>query len=136
MKGNKKIWIGFAVLCIVLSLIVSSAILNSSTGGSIEIMSFGSNSSSRMKASFLYFDGAKQKEINLKAGEEVTINLLSKITEGKLVIEIVDDDGNVVKQYENTIDQKEKIKSSQAEKYRILVKGEKAKGSYEITWHK
>lgn len=111
-------------------------LVKSSKGASFEIMSFDKSTSSRMKASFLYFSGRKQKEINLKQDEELTISFNSEITEGKLSIQLLDSTGNIIKEFANTVDQTEKIKASKAEKYKILIQGEKAKGNYEVKWYK
>jgi hypothetical protein len=136
MTIKKKTIIIFTTFCIILSFTISYMLVKSSKGTSFEIMSFSNNSSSRMKASFVYFSGRKQKEINLKQDEELTISFNSEITEGKLSIQLLDSTGNVVKEFANTVDQTEKIKASKAEKYKILVQGEKAKGNYEVKWYK
>lgn len=136
MNSKKKILLLFTAFCIILSLAISYIIVKSPNGGSIELLSFGNGSSSQMNASFVYFSGRKQKEINLNQGEELTISFNSKITEGKLTMQLLDSTGNIIKQFENTVGQTEKIKVSKTEKYTVLVNGEKAKGNYEIIWHK
>jgi methionine-rich copper-binding protein CopC len=136
MKISKKGLSIFIIFCMVLSLAISYALFNSLGDRNVSILSFGNSTPSKMSCSFLYFNGTEKKEIHLNAGEEATISFYSKISKGQLIITLLDNNGKVVKQFDNDVDQTETIKATIAESYQISVIAQKARGKYDISWHK
>jgi flagellar hook assembly protein FlgD len=136
MNHKIKIFTGLTVVCLILTLVISYFITKlPSSGHFVEIGAISSNSSSKMKGSYSYLNGSKSHKVNLKKGEELTINYKSEVKEGTLVISILDSNNNLIKVLESNTSGKEKIKADSDTKYNIKVEGNKTKGSYEITWN-
>jgi methionine-rich copper-binding protein CopC len=136
MNNKIKIFTGLTVVCLILTLVIVFFITKlPSSGRFVEIGAISSNSSSKMKGSYSYFNGSKSHKVNLKKGEELTINYKSEVKEGTLVISILDSNNNIIKVLESNTSGKEKIKADSDTKYNIKIEGNKTKGSYEITWN-
>lgn len=136
MRSKVKIIAGFSMVCIILSLIISACIMKFSIGTNIQIMSVERSSTSRMKASYRYFDGTNSRKIYLKKGETLKINFKSEVKKGDLDINILDDKGEIVKTLGSNIEGTESIKAEADVEYTIRVKAYGTRGSYEINWSK
>jgi hypothetical protein len=136
VKSKVKIIAVFTMVCIILSLIISVSIMKFPWGTNIQIMSVEKNSTSRMKASYRYFDGTKAHKIYLKEGEILKINFKSEVKKGNLDINLLNDKGEIVKTLGSSIAGSEDIKAETAGEYTIRVKGYGTSGSYEVSWSK
>lgn len=136
MKIKAKTIVGFTIVCIILSLIISATVMMFSNGVNLKIMSVERNSTSRMKASYKYYNGSKTHKVSLKAGETLKINFKSKVNKGELVINILDDNGEIVKTLGSNIEGTESIKVEEDVEYIISVKAYATGGSYDINWSK
>lgn len=138
MKNKTKIIIGFVAFCLVLSCFITFMIIK--FGGSSDsystVMSVSSDSSNSMKMSYKYFQGARTREISLKKGEVLTINYKSSVTKGSMTLKVLDASGNTIKLLDSNSSGKETITAEENQKIRIRAFGDKASGSYEVSWNK
>lgn len=136
MKIKSKTIAIFTVICIVLALVISISIIEISNGRNFKFMSVEKNSSSRMKVSYRYFNGTDTRKISLKDGETLKINFISEVKEGKLVINILDDNDKILKTLDSNTKGNVNIKANSEGKYTIKVEGYKTRGSYDVNWSK
>lgn len=138
MKSKTKIIIGFVTFCLVLSCFITFMIVKFGVNADSysTIASISSDSSSRMKMSYKYFQGTKTKEITLKKAEVLTINYKSSVTKGDLTLKVLDSKGNTIKTLESDSTGKETVTAAENEKIKIRIEGKSASGSYEVSWSK
>lgn len=138
MKNRAKIIIGFIIFCIFLSGFITFMVVKFGVNADSysTVMSNSSDSSSRMKMSYKYFQGTKTREISLNKTEVLTINYKNSVTKGTLTLMVLDAKGNVLKLLNSNNSGKENITVAENEKIRIKAEGDKACGSYEVSWSK
>ena len=136
MKNKSKTIAGLIIVCIILSIIISISIMKFSRGTNFTIMSVEKNSASRMKVSYRYFNGTYTRKISLKEGETLKIDFVSKVKGGKLVINILGNNDEIVKTLDSNTKGNEDIKAESDGEYTIRVEGYKTRGSYEVNWSK
>lgn len=134
MKSKVKIIAGFTMVCIILSLIISVSIMKFPMCINIQIMSAEKNSTGRMKASYSYFDGVKAHKIYLKEGDILKINFKSNVKKGNLDINVLNNNGEIMKTLGSNIEGGDDIKVETAGDYTIRVQGYGTSGNYEVNW--
>jgi methionine-rich copper-binding protein CopC len=134
MNRRIKIFSIFVGLCLALSLIITLILINTDSITSLQIMSHSNYSSNKMNSSYRFFHGFKSKNVNLKQGEELTINYKSEVQSGSLTLKVLDSKGDVIKVFEGNTEGTENLKADTDKKLKIVVEGNKTRGSYEISW--
>lgn len=125
--GFKK----FIILCSTMFFIVFTGC---SVQNGIRLNSSFSSSKGHMKASFGTLSGSDMKYVNFSKGENVDFKYKSKIEKGSLSIKLVDSDDNTVLEFEVNKSGTESLEIQKDDKYKVVIEGEKAKGSYDISW--
>lgn len=122
---NKK-WIKLGVLIIMASVLLTSC--------DKRMMFVGSSTKSKLSASYKLFTGTEEKKVKLKSGETLSMDYNSKVEKGELSMKLYGPDNEVLKELGTNESGTEKVEADQDGKYRIEVKGEDTKGSFEVTF--
>lgn len=122
---NKK-WITLGILTIMATLLLTSC--------DKRMMFVGSSTKSKLSASYKLFTGTEEKKVKLKSGETLSMDYNSKVEKGELSMKLYGPDNEVLKELGTNESGTEKIEADQEGKYRIEVKGEDTKGSFEVAF--
>lgn len=138
MKNNTKIILSLVTFCLILSIFITYMVnkFGVNFDSYSTLMSYSSDSPSRMKMSYKYFQGTKSRKINVKKAEVLVIHYKSTITKGTLNLKVLDDKGNTLKLLEGNTSGEENIVAEENEKIKISIEGKKTSGNYEVTWSK
>ncbi|AIQ48477.1 hypothetical protein R70723_23090 [Paenibacillus sp. FSL R7-0273] len=120
----KKKWIVPVMLMLVLAMLLTAC--------DKKLMFVGSESGSKVKASYKLFSGTDDKKVKLKSGETLAVDYKSKVEKGELTIELYDPDGELVKDFNTGEAGSERIEADKDGAYKFIITGKSAKGSYEI----
>jgi hypothetical protein len=94
----------------------------------------GSSVGKKIKGSYQLFDGTKIKAISAKEGKTIVINYASEVQEGELTISVLDRSNNLVVNLETNTTGTKEINSDINQKYLLVIKGTKTKGSFNVNW--
>ena len=98
----------------------------------------GNNVPGHVNQSFQYFDGPLTKSVSVTAGQTLTLNYSATVDAGSLDMQIDNPDGTAV--WQETFDAGANVTNStqvniqQTGKYKIIVDGHQASGSFKIDW--
>jgi hypothetical protein len=89
-----------------------------------------------IRASFQTFDLEESQPVGMQAGQTIDIQYKAELTKGQVIFQLLDPDGEVVweKSVGEDISEQVTLNAEKTGRYRVNVVGEKAGGSYEITW--
>jgi hypothetical protein len=89
-----------------------------------------------IRASFQTFDLEESQPVGMQAGQTIDIQYKAELTKGHVIFQLLDPDGEVVweKSVGEDISEQVTLNAEKTGRYRVNVVGEKAGGSYEITW--
>lgn len=104
------------------------------TGCEKKVMYMWSNFGDQIKASYHHFHGTETKNITLEEGEILYLEYSSKVQEGSLTITLLDPDGKEVAQLETNTTGTMQVEAASTGSYRLVIKGNKTKGSFDVTW--
>lgn len=88
----------------------------------------------KFNASFKYFNGNKYYNMGVKESETLTVSYKSSIEEGDFKIKLYDTEKKLITELEKNSEGSKEFKVEKKGKYRIEIVGEKAKGSFDISW--
>lgn len=136
MKNKSKLILGLISFCLILSFIITFTIMKFGTGtySQVSLMSFSSNTSSRLKNTYKYFSGTNTKNISLKKGEILNVSYKSTVKKGSLKILVLNAQGDTIKTLVSNTSSIETINAEKDEKLKIRVEGHSTSGSYDISW--
>ena len=103
---------------------------------SVKVGWLGNKIGSRMNASYRLFSGSEVGSIKAKAGETIVVDYEVTVAEGTLTIELQSNTGKILLQ-EEFVDygcDSIEYRADRDERYRIVVKGYKTKGNYNLGW--
>lgn len=129
---SKKIIIIIGVIVILVTILITVFL---SMSKSLKVGFVTNTIKNGMSASFARFDGEETKKINLDQGDQLVISYELKTESGTLKIQIVDAENETVFSETGASGEFELL-AEETQDYEIQVLGEKAKGSYLITWDK
>ncbi|MFP4697493.1 MAG: hypothetical protein ACLFMO_02185 [Eubacteriales bacterium] len=120
----------FVCLFIILTILVTGC------SSEIAIMQKGNTTSDKMEYDYFYFDGIKRAYFHMKEDINIKLDYDLNIKKGNLTLEIIDNDDKALWSQEFNKDTEDEIIVKIKEKgiYKIVVKGEEAKGGFEINY--
>ncbi len=89
-----------------------------------------------LKASFKYFNGEKDKEIEFSEGEVINFEYSLQGKKGSLELQIRDEDGKIVESKRGSGEGNIELKVDKTQKYKIRILAKRAKGKYSLEWSK
>ncbi|MEK4853621.1 hypothetical protein NST04_27520 [Paenibacillus sp. FSL H7-0756] len=122
---NKK-WITLGILIAMVPLLLTAC--------DKRMMFAGSSTKSKLSASYKLFTGTEEKKVKLKRGETLSMDYNSKVEKGELSMKLYGPDNEVLKELGTNESGTEKVEADKDGKYRIEVKGDDTKGSFEVTF--
>jgi len=124
-KNLKTIIIAIPVLVIVIGLKLLQ--------GDGRFLYMSSDRPATMQARFYRFSDEKERKVGLLPGDELMIRWEEMEKAGTLRLEIFDPEGKLIKRIDNGPAEYRCI-ATQKGNYRLLVVGEKARGSFSVSW--
>lgn len=94
----------------------------------------GNSYPGNMEARYKYFNATEAVTFNLKEGDTVAFTYDSKVDKGSLSIKIVDPDNKTVMELQSNQKGTEELKAEKGGNYKVIIKGSKASGSYDVKW--
>lgn len=122
---NKK-WLTLGLLIIIASVLLTSC--------DKRMMFAGSSTKNKISASYKLFTGTEEKKVKLKSGETLSMDYSSKVEKGELSMKLYGPDNEVLKELGTNASGTEKVEADKDGKYRIEVKGQDTKGSFEVAF--
>lgn len=121
----------FSIITVISAIII--ALLSGCSSYSARMWS-GNQYPGKFNASFSYFNGNKYSSISVKEGQTLTLNYKSDIEEGEFKIKLYDSDKELEAEIEKNTEDIKEFKIEKGGKYKLEIVGEKAKGSFDISW--
>lgn len=120
---------------IIPTLICGSMFLTGCTGGSsIQVKCSENNTKNSMEMKYSKFKGNKFTQIDLKEGQELTLNIEVVTEEGELSVLLTDSDGNELFKETNPKESISKtISINKTGKYKVMAKGNHS-GNFKVSW--
>lgn len=132
MNKKKFIILTITVTAIILFIILIFVLITKTSN--IKVGFVENNYNNVLNASFKYFDGAKEKNIEFNKKKTVTIEYSLNEKKGSLELQVKDSDGNLVKSQKGTGEGNFEFKIEKTQKYTICILATKAEGNYNIKW--
>lgn len=124
----KKVKPYFALLIVIVCISLFSS------GCGINVGYSSGSSTKSMSASFTSLTDTKEKTIELKSGNILSVDHSIKLEAGTLDIKLQDSEGNELTRFEPNTQGKSEINIGKDGVYKIIIKGFQAKGSYKFEW--
>lgn len=127
MKKSLKHFFTILIVIITFSMVY--------TGCGLKIGYRSSSSVRKMSASFSLLSDTEFKSIKLKEGNTITFDYNLKQKSGSLVATFEDSSGNELIEFEPNTSGETDITVDKDDTYKLIIKGDKAKGSYKFEWN-
>ncbi|NQX47424.1 hypothetical protein HQN87_18995 [Paenibacillus tritici] len=121
-----KKWITLGIVVLTASMLLTAC--------DKRLMFVGSSTKSKISASYKLFTGTEEKKLSMKSGETISMDYSSKVEEGQLSMKLYGPDNTVLTELGTNESGTEKVAADKDGKYRIEIKGEEAKGSFEVAF--
>ena len=92
------------------------------------------NTSSIISSKYSYWDGTKEKIIDIDKNGDLEIEFEIESKEGIVYAVLKDDDNNIIYNFPGNAREEAIFKVQKGERYYISIVGQKAKGSYKFEW--
>jgi hypothetical protein len=109
-----------------------AAIFLSTLDDEARILWFEDNTPTRTSARFFLFSGEKERMVRVKEERELRVEWESELKRGELYADIIED-GEPVASLRGARD-RWSVDTEQNRSYRFIIRGERARGSFAISW--
>ncbi|MCF8011814.1 MAG: hypothetical protein K9L17_06435 [Clostridiales bacterium] len=96
----------------------------------------GTNIPGHIKASFHSFTGIEKGTLNAQKGDSFLFEYSSQVESGDLVMKILSTDNKIIHEFKPDKEGSYKFTFAETGKYKVIIKGDSAKGSFNISWDK
>ncbi|MTI47365.1 hypothetical protein [Sporosalibacterium faouarense] len=129
--NNRKIFL--LILIIIFSMIFAGC----SSFSGFKIKSYGNSTSNSMKYTYGYLNGEYKVSFYIKKDVTIEVDYDIEVEKGNLVLKLIDSDGNEIWTVKANEDKKGKkqFKFDESGRYKIIVDGNKTKGSFNVKYN-
>lgn len=117
--------------CVVISILVVVFLL---TGCNFSIGYVNNSSTKKASASFVLLSASEEKIIKLESEDTITFDYELEEKKGELSATFIDSSGDIVYEFEPNTKGKIDLYIEEDDSYKLIIKGDKAKGSYKFEW--
>ncbi len=94
----------------------------------------GTNTNHQITGTYQLLDGTETKYISLEAGQTIIFTYKSTVEKGSLTIKFSDPDGKTIVEFTPGTSGTEEVTASKSGNYKLTIKGDDNKGSFDIRW--
>lgn len=130
MRFRRALWLSVALL------MLAGLVIGCEGGRTVKIGFRGSDTRRQKTARYVRFSGVERKSLRLEEGQTVRFEYDVEVDEGTLTLSLIDPDGETA--WERTFEEagadEVEISASQSGRYRLRIRGEATRGSYDVSW--